>query len=198
MSQRTFDPRLLGGEITTQQQLLDNPEILATRQAALDSGFAGGASWGDGRFEQFKQGQQGSGTVSVDPANTPKPGLSFDFPDFSDLSPGEQATGKRIGYAGSLQNYLFPKDADGNPLPYQNQAPDSYVPTLDDAPVFTKALDAANEGLGSYTPYFEQGRDILNEGKAYFDESAEILKQAPEFAKEGLSLAKEGIVGSRS
>ena len=197
MSQRTFDPRLLGGEITTQQQLLDNPEILNTRQAALDSGFAGGTAWGDGRFEQFKQGQQGSGTVSVDPANAPRPGLSFDFPDFSDLSPGEQATGKRIGYAGSLQNYLFPKDADGNPLPYQNRAPDSYVPTLDDAPIFNKALDAANEGLGAYDSYFQEGRDVLNEGKAYFDEAATMIGNAPAAAEEGLSLAKEGILASR-
>ena len=131
----------------------------------------------------------------------PRAPLSFDkdnFPDFSDLDANQQTQGKQIGYAKTLEDYLFPKDEDGNPLPYEDRAPDSYVPTLGDAPGFLEALDSSREGLGAYDSYFQEGRDILNQGKAYFDDAATMIGNAPARSEEGLTLAKEGIMGARA
>ena len=131
----------------------------------------------------------------------PRAPLSFDkdnFPDFSDLDANQQTQGQQIGYAKTLEDYLFPKDEDGNPLPYEDRAPDSYVPTLGDAPGFLEALDSSREGLGAYDSYFQEGRDILNQGKAYFDDAATMIGNAPARSEEGLTLAKEGIMGARA
>ena len=131
----------------------------------------------------------------------PRAPLSFDkdnFPDFSDLDANQQTQGQQIGYAKTLEDYLFPKDEDGNPLPYEDRAPDSYVPTLGDAPGFLEALDSSREGLGAYDSYFQEGRDILNQGKAYFDDAATMIGNAPARSEEGLALAKEGIMGARA
>lgn len=134
----------------------------------------------------------------VEDENLPRPGLQFDFPNFSDLKPGEQATGKLLGFAGGLEDYFFPKDEDGNPLPYTGGAPEAYIPTLDDVPGFTDALAAASEGLGAYDPYFQEGRDLLNQGAGFFEDAAVAMGQAPDFAKQGLGLAQEGILGARA
>ena len=131
----------------------------------------------------------------------PRAPLSFDkdnFPDFSDLDANQQTQGQQIGYAKTLEDYLFPKDEDGNPLPYEDRAPDSYVPTLGDAPGFLEALDSSREGLGAYDSYFQEGRDILNQGKTYFDDAATMIGNAPARSEEGLTLAKEGIMGARA
>jgi len=131
----------------------------------------------------------------------PRAPLSFDkdnFPDFSDLDANQQTQGRQIGYAKTLEDYLFPKDEDGNPLPYEDRAPDSYVPTLVDAPGFLEALDSSREGLGAYDSYFQEGRDILNQGKTYFDDAATMIGNAPARSEEGLTLAKEGIMGARA
>ena len=114
-----------------------------------------------------------------------------DFPDFSDLDANQQAQGKQIGYAKSLEDYFFPKDEDGNPLPYTDRAPNSYVPTLEDAPGFEEALGSARDGLGAYDSYFQEGRDILRDAET-------MLGNAPARSEEGLTLAKEGIAGARA
>ena len=63
---KEFDPRLLGGKYTTQQELEANPTALMDRQAALGKGFVGGDTWGDGRYDQYFKGfNQGQSTVPL-------------------------------------------------------------------------------------------------------------------------------------
>ena len=50
------DPRLLGGNYTTQAELADNPEAMLNRQKAISRGFTGGEDWGQGRYNQWLQG----------------------------------------------------------------------------------------------------------------------------------------------
>ena len=160
-----------------------------------------GGMFGNFDRSRFPTGSRQSFSRFAEMPREPRAPLSFDkdnFPDFSDLDANQQTQGKQIGYAKTLEDYLFPKDEDGNPLPYEDRAPDSYVPTLDDAPGFLEALDSSREGLGAYDSYFQEGRDILNQGKAYFDDAATMIGNAPARSEEGLTLAKEGIMGARA
>ena len=75
---KEFDPKLLGGKYTTQQELEANPTALMDRQTALGKGFVGGDAWGDGRYDQyfkgFNQGQSsGSSPVPPQPPVDPYP-----------------------------------------------------------------------------------------------------------------------------
>ena len=54
------DPRLLGGNYTTQAELADNPETMLNRQMAISRGFTGGEDWGQGRYNQWLQGTRNS------------------------------------------------------------------------------------------------------------------------------------------
>ena len=67
-----FDPRLLGGNYTTQQALEADPTALFDRQKALATGFVGGDAWGDGRYNQYTKGYaQGQSSQPQPPAPFP-------------------------------------------------------------------------------------------------------------------------------
>ena len=46
-----------------------------------------------------------------------------DTQSFSDLKPQEQITGEILGAGRGLADYLFPRDAEGNPLPFDRDLP---------------------------------------------------------------------------
>ena len=128
------------------------------------------------------QGNSNVQATTSQGATTAKGGIDFgsNMTDFSDLSPGEQMQGQIIGIGKTLQDYLFPTHEEDIIDPetgevtgtktvsdYEAFVPsDSYVPTLDDAPGFTQALEAAQGGLGQYQDYFSGGADAMNSATA--------------------------------
>ena len=107
-----------------------------------------------------------------------------DTQSFSDLKPQEQITGEILGAGRGLADYLFPRDAEGNPLPFDRDLPGLYAPTMQDAPGLQEAIDAARQGLGQYSPYFQGGSDLITQG-------AEALGGAMPFAQAGFDAATQ-------
>ena len=123
---------------------------------------------------------QGNSLASGAPA---RGGIDFgaNMTDFQDLTPGEQTQGQILGIGKTLQDYLFGATKEVDVIDpetgevtgtetvsdYEAFVPsDSYVPTLDDAPGFTQALEAAQGGLGQYQDYFSGGADAMNSATA--------------------------------
>ena len=78
------DPRLLGGNYTTQAELADNPETMLNRQKAISRGFTGGEDWGQGRYNQWLQGKSQKTLMAPMPEMAPKQG------GFTNLGQGQQ------------------------------------------------------------------------------------------------------------
>ena len=78
------DPRLLGGNYTTQAELADNPETMLNRQTAISRGFTGGEDWGQGRYNQWLQGKSQKTLMAPMPEMTPEQG------GFTNLGQGQQ------------------------------------------------------------------------------------------------------------
>ena len=108
-----------------------------------------------------------------------KGGIDFggNMTDFQNLTPAEQTQGQILGIGKTLQDYLFgaTKEVDiidpetgevtGTEIvsDYEAFVPsDSYVPSMEDVPGFTQALEAAQGGLGQYQEYFSGGADEMN------------------------------------
>ena len=106
-------------------------------------------------------------------------GIDFggNMTDFQNLTPAEQTQGQILGIGKTLQDYLFgaTKEVDildpetgevtGTEMvsDYEAFVPsDSYVPSMEDVPGFTQALEAAQGGLGQYQEYFSGGADEMN------------------------------------
>ena len=106
-------------------------------------------------------------------------GIDFggNMTDFQNLTPAEQTQGQILGIGKTLQDYLFgaTKEVDildpetgevtGTEIvsDYEAFVPsDSYVPSMEDVPGFTQALEAAQGGLGQYQEYFSGGADEMN------------------------------------
>ena len=135
------------------------------------------------RAEQIRRrdgGTTGGGTTNTgdvgdaDVGGDDRPGPAE--VDFSDLSPQDQILGELLGTGRGLSDYLFDRQRD----PFI--PPESYVPTLDDAPGVQEAIAAARSGLGAYEDYFSQGRDLL-------DMAAFRAGQAGKFARRGIDAA---------